>query len=135
MVAILFDDSAVIVKPGAAKAQLARERGTPSQPTYPQGAPRPSPVGGGDSQPSPAMPNVPRRFCGSFEFKPDRLVREAGAISAEVFDHMARLEGARVSLRLEIDVDIPGGITDEARRIVEENCRTLKFRSFGFEAE
>ena len=135
MVAILFDDSAVIVKPGAAKAQLARERGTPSQPTYPQGAPRPSPVGGSDPQPSPAMPRVVRRFYGSFEFKPDRLVREAGTVSAEVLDHLTRLNGARVTLRLEIDIDVPDGITDEARRIVEENCRTLKFRGFGFEAE
>ena len=88
-----------------------------------------------DPQPSPATPSVVRRFYGSFEFKPDRLVREAGAISAEVLDHLARLDGARVTLRLEIDVDIPGGINDEVRRIVEENCRALRFRSFGFEAE
>jgi hypothetical protein len=133
-VPIVLDDAAVIVKAEAASAQLARERAVPSEPS-PQGAPRPSPVGGGDPQPSPAMPSVVRRFYGSFEFKPDRLVREAGAISAEVLDHMARLDGARVTLRLEIDVDVPGGINDEVRRIVEENCRALKFRSFGFEAE
>jgi hypothetical protein len=79
--------------------------------------------------------SAPRRFYGSFEFKPDRLVREAGAVSAEVLDHLARLNGAQVTLRLEIDIDVPGGINDEVRRIVEENCRTLRFRSAGFEAE
>lgn len=134
-VPIVLDDAAVIVKAEAASAQLARERVPLSQPAYPQGTPQPSPAGVSDAQPSPAMPSVVRRFYGSFEFKPDRLVREAGAISAEVLEHVARLDGARVTLRLEIDIDIPGGINDDARRIVEENCRTLKFRSFGFEAE
>jgi hypothetical protein len=62
-------------------------------------------------------------------------VREAGAVSAEVLDHLVRLNGAHVTLRLEIDIDIPGGINDEVRRIVEENCRTLKFCSAGFEAK
>ncbi len=43
--------------------------------------------------------------------------------------------GRRLLLQLEIDIDVPGGINDELRRIVEENCRALKFRSAGFEAE
>jgi hypothetical protein len=124
-VPILFDEAAVIVKPEAANAQLARERNTP----FPlQGNDEPLP------HPKP-MPTVPRRFYGSIEFRPDRLVRDAGSVSAEVLDHLARLNGAHVTLRLEIDIDVPAGINDEVRRIVEENCRTLNFRNAGFEAE
>jgi hypothetical protein len=127
MAPILFDDSTVIVKPEAAAAQLAREPNSP----------RPSPHDGERGPPTPGqpVPSAPRRFFGSVVFRPDRLVREAGTVSAEVLDHLARLNGAQVTVRLEIDVDVPGGINDEVRRIVEENCRTLRFSSAGFEVK
>jgi predicted AAA+ superfamily ATPase len=126
MAPILFDEAAVIVKPEVADAQLARERNTPAPVQQDDGDLRPTPK---------PMPGVPRRFHGSVEFRPDRLVCEAGTVSAEVLDLLARLNGAQVTMRLEIDIDIPGGIDDEVRRTVEENCRTLRFRSAGFEAK
>jgi hypothetical protein len=135
MVQILFDDAAVIVKPEAANAQLAKERVQHNDPWHrseKDGHP-PPPRGNGGSNDETAI--VFRRFYGSFEFRPDRLVREAGGVSAEVLEHLARLNGAQVTARLEIDVHVPGGINEEIRRIVEENCRTLRFRSAGFEAE
>jgi hypothetical protein len=36
---------------------------------------------------------------------------------------------------LEIQADIPEEISDQVHRTVTENCRTLKFSDFGFEAE
>jgi hypothetical protein len=127
MVQILFDEAAVIVKPEVANAQLTRERNTPFSLQHEDE--------GGPQTTQQHVPSVPRRFYGSIEFRPNRLVREAGSISAEVLDHLTRLEGAQVMARLEIDVHVPGGINDEVRRIVEENCRTLRFCNAGFETE
>ena len=50
-----------------------------------------------------------------------------------MLDHLIRLNGARVTLRLEVEIDVPGGINDDVRRIIEENYRAMRFRSFGFE--
>jgi hypothetical protein len=69
MAPILFDDAALIVKPEAAAAQLAREPNSPW----------PSPHDGERGPPTPGqpVPSAPRRFFGSIVFRPDRLVREA----------------------------------------------------------
>jgi hypothetical protein len=45
------------------------------------------------------------------------------------------LVGARVELTLEVQAEVPDGIPEGRQRIVNENCRTLKFESFGFEEE
>jgi hypothetical protein len=59
--------------------------------------------------------------------------RDAGKIAEEVVQHISLLEGARVSVTLEIQATIPKGATEQAVRTVAENCRTLKFTSYGFE--
>ena len=45
------------------------------------------------------------------------------------------LVGADVQLTMEIQAEVPDGIPEDRQRIVNENCRTLKFRNFGFEEE
>jgi hypothetical protein len=40
-----------------------------------------------------------------------------------------------VKVTIEIDAFIPTGATDQIIRTVTENCRTLKFKAQGFEAE
>lgn len=49
--------------------------------------------------------------------------------------HLAGLVGANVEVTLEIQADIPGGAPDHVVRTVTENCRTLKFKTYGFEEE
>lgn len=34
---------------------------------------------------------------------------------------------------MEIEATVPEGVPEEVVRVVTENCRTLKFRSHGFE--
>jgi hypothetical protein len=41
--------------------------------------------------------------------------------------------GSRVEITLEIQAEIPDGAAESVVRTVTENCRTLKFTSFGFE--
>ena len=49
--------------------------------------------------------------------------------------HLAGLVGARVTVTLEIEADIPDGTPEPVVRTVTENSRTLKFASHGFERE
>ena len=40
-----------------------------------------------------------------------------------------------VTVRIEIEADIPDGVPDDIARIVTENANSLKFTSAGFEVE
>ena len=62
-------------------------------------------------------------------------MRGAGDLSQEVLQHLAGIAGAEVEVRIEISARIADGAPDNVVRTVNENCRTLKFTSFGFEEE
>lgn len=85
--------------------------------------------------PEPRPKPKPRRFHGSVTLDARRFVRNAGDLSQEVLQHLAGLAGAEVEVRIEIGAKIPDGAPDHVVRTVSENCRTLKFVSFGFEEE
>lgn len=38
-------------------------------------------------------------------------------------------------MTLEVHAEVPEGIPEDRQRIVNENCRILKFETFGFEEE
>jgi len=59
-------------------------------------------------------------------------VCDAGQIAEEV---IAQLSSARVTVTLEIEAEALDGVPDEVVRIVSENSRALKFKSYGFEVE
>lgn len=77
----------------------------------------------------------PKRFHGSVQLDPERVGRDASRIADEVIAHLAGQIGADVRVTLEIDVSLPEGASEHIVRAVIENCRTLKFRSHGFEQE
>ena len=58
-----------------------------------------------------------------------------GTVTEEVLQHLTTLPGAEVEVSVEISAKVPAGVSRTVRRIVEENCRTLRFRSHGFEEE
>ena len=96
--------------------------------------------GGGDVavDPPPPPTELPaekrtRRFFGSVALDPDRTSRDAGRIAEEVLQHLTTLPGAKVEVTLEIHAELPDGVPDDVRRIVDENCRTLKFKDQDFE--
>ena len=86
--------------------------------------------GGGIASPPPL-----RRFYGTVDVDPMRVNRDAAAIANEVIQHLTSLNGAKVTVNIEIQADIPDGVPDDVVRTVTENCRTLKFTSQGFEQE
>jgi len=87
--------------------------------------------------PTPATPQESQfhRFYGSVKINPRMMAKDAGSVMQEVVTHLTALYGAKVQVTLEIQADIPGGVTDDIVRTVTENCRTLKFESAEFEEE
>lgn len=76
---------------------------------------------------------LPVRFYGSVELDATRLSRDVGKIAEEVVQHLSALMNSKVEITLEIKADVPEGVPDNVVRTVTENCRTLKFKSHGFE--
>ena len=60
---------------------------------------------------------------------------EVARTREEVIAHLTGLVGARVTVTLEIEAQVPSGASDHVVRTVTENSRTLKFTSHGFENE
>ena len=75
----------------------------------------------------------PRRFHGTVQVDPLRLGRDAARIAEEIIQHLTGIVGANVEITVEIQADLPDGAGDKLVRDVTENCRTLKFKDFGFE--
>jgi predicted AAA+ superfamily ATPase len=76
-----------------------------------------------------------RRFYGSVDLDPLRVIRDAELVANEVLQHLASLVGAEVQVTLEVQVQLPDGVPDHVIRTVSENCRTLKFKTHNFEQE
>jgi hypothetical protein len=79
-------------------------------------------------------PNV-TRFHGTVELDPLMMNRDAGQVSQEVVQHLVSLLDADVTVTLEIQAHVPGGIPDDVARIVSENANVLKFRQHDLEQD
>ncbi|MDS4055370.1 Swt1 family HEPN domain-containing protein [Accumulibacter sp.] len=126
----------LLVKPEVAKRQMDAERPTGPAPVPP--GPEPTPPGvGPDPAPRPTEPGAarPKRYHGTVTLDATRVGRDAGRIAEEVIAHLIGLVGAKVTVTLEVEAEIPSGTPDQVVRTVTENGRTLKFTSQGFEQE
>ncbi|MGH7823398.1 MAG: AAA+ family ATPase, partial [Candidatus Binatia bacterium] len=138
VVALMSEDSGLLVWPDVASRQLKAETPTTSPSDGPV-APTPPPSPGGTTTgESPAVPppvSLPRRFHGSVQLDPARVGRDASRVAEEVIAHLAGQLGAEVTVTVEIEARLPDGASDQIVRTVTENARTLKFESHGFEKE
>jgi hypothetical protein len=85
--------------------------------------------------PPPVGSTQPKRFHGTVTLDTARAGRDASRIAEEVIAYLSGLVGARVTITLEIEAEIPNGVPDNVVRTVTENSRTLRFTSQGFEKE
>ena len=134
-VQIVIDSESVIVRPEIAEAS----RPAPSPPA-PSVSDRPYPIpepshpskdvrDTGDSKP-PVPPDEeakPTRFVGTVMIPSDRPVREIHRIVEGVVEQLTTLPGSEVSLKLEIDADVPAGLDRAKVRTLIENANTLGF--------
>jgi hypothetical protein len=143
-VRVLIDEQSVLVKPEAVMAQMRADSEQQAAATASAGVTN---AGGStlagsqaNSPSSMAMPpgtSAPqlRRFHGSVAIDPLRLGRDAAQIAEEVVQHLTRIIDARVEITLEIQANLPEGASEKLVRDVTENCRTLKFKDYGFEED
>jgi len=139
-VRISDDGSGLVVKSEIAQRQLDTQQRTEGGPDISL-----SGAGGGTTaggigtaeKPEPAEQIAVKltRFHGSVKLNPLRLGTDAGTISQEVLQHLNALANTEVEVTLEVQVRIPDGAPEKVVRDVTENCRTLKFHSYGFEQE
>ena len=121
----------MLVKPDIARAQVEAERPESVVPgTEPSTDPVPGCPGSGEE---PTGPRLPRRFFGTVEVNLDRAGRDMGQMAEEVLQHLTTLPGDKVKVTVEIDAEVPKGVSDDVQRVVNENCQTLRFKSHGFE--
>lgn len=144
----------LLVKPSAARAyreleteqkaaEAARRTGEPGVgPTEPEGRAWGSSGPGGGTDVTVVPPRGfeplhpgPKRYHGSVTLDATRVGRDASRIADEIISHLAGLMGARVTVTLEIEAELPEGAPDNVVRTVTENGRTLRFTSQGFEKE
>ena len=135
------DAPGLLVKPDIARRQLDAERAQPPNggegasagpgggSTVPEGGSGPGEV------PPGSPPPQPTRFHGTAMLDSARVGRDASRIADEVIAHLSGLVGAKVTVTLEIEAEVPSGAPDHVVRTVTENSRTLKFTSQGFEKE
>ena len=131
------DAPGMVVRPSRARQQLDLETAPATPFNYPTGD-QPEPGNGagiGEPPPPPIVTRKARRYHGSVNLDPTRAGRDASQIADEVIAHLSGLLGATVTVRLEIEAEIPDGAPDQVVRIVTENSQALKFNSHGFEEE
>ena len=139
---VIFDNQSVLVKPEVAKAQLDAETAVVESVKLnsdavveadTMGNRTPSTVLANGERQTTETAKGYRRFHGSVKVDPLRLGRDASRIAEEVVQHLTGLVGAKVEISLEIRADLADSASDKTVRDVTENCRTLKFTTFGFE--
>jgi hypothetical protein len=138
-------DNSLVVRPSAALPQWKEQMAPPP----------PSPVADpvtGDAPPKTGSDNIslpqkidtpapqpaaskPKRFTGVASIDATRLGRDAGQIAEAIVQHLAGLVEAEVEITIEVNAKVPGGVPDNVVRTVTENCRTLKFKQYGFDEE
>jgi predicted AAA+ superfamily ATPase len=145
VVSLSAESSGVLVKPDVARRQMDTETpettvpGAASSPGTSSGVgveagSLPGSLGSSAGAAVSAQPLL-RRFHGTVSLDPERVGRDASRIADEVISHLAGQVGAEVTVTLEVEVKLPGGVSDQIRRTVTENSRALKFTSQEFEQE
>lgn len=138
---MLDRSTGLLVKPEAARRQMDAEAAnqTPGGAATVTGT---SSATGGDGSTAAAVgtatPTImaasrPSRFHGSINLDPTRVGRDAGRIVDEEISRLSGLMNSSVTVTLEVEAEVPGGVPEKVVRTVTENCRTLKFQNQGFE--
>ena len=146
-----FNQTDLLVKPNIAKAQIRKEAEEKEKTEFQDnqfaenlGDKRPGGAGlsGSSSQSGSGTqsetggstePASSKHFFMSAPVDPVRVNKVISTYVDEIIRHLMQVDGATVELRLDVDVQVPGGIPSTTIRTVSENCKTLKITDFGFD--
>ena len=131
---VVIDAESVIIKPDVAEAHRPKPSAQPLDvdgPTvaHPGGmAEGPTTgVGGGHSGPAAEVERKPTRFVGTVMISPERPARDIHQIVEAIIEQLTTLPDSDVSLKLEIDAEVPSGLDRAKVRTLLENATTLGF--------
>lgn len=127
---VVIDSESVIIKPDI--AEQYRQKQTAAAPAV---GPVPAVTNGPDTttQPAPGTPatapaeHKPTRFHGTVMISPERPARDIHQIVEAIIEQLTTLPGADVSIKLEIDAEVLGGLDRAKVRTLVENATTLGF--------
>jgi hypothetical protein len=128
---VQLDDTLLLIEPEAAKAyELAHPPVTPP--------PEPKPPEPGGPGPKPPIPPPPggakaKSFHGSAEVSPSAAKFRLVQIADEIIALLNSDPNASVKVSVEISADFPDGATDQVKRAVSENAKSLNFGSAEWE--
>ena len=131
---IYFDDNSVIIHPDVARehVEATREHQEPANPV-PSSRTIDSDEGAIDEIQSP-QPELVTRYHGTVALDPQRANKEMGSIVEEIIQRLTILAETEVEITVEISAIRPTGFDVATVRTINENSRTLKFNSHGFES-
>lgn len=127
---VVIDSDSVIIRPEIAEAHRPSTPATPpGQPTDATGAGTVPPAGTPTDRVNddPRTERLPTRFTGTVMISPDRPAREIHQIVEAIVEQLTTLPGSEVSLKLEIDAEVPSGLDRAKVRTLIENANTLGF--------
>ncbi|NLM15589.1 MAG: ATP-binding protein, partial [Clostridiaceae bacterium] len=80
-------------------------------------------------------PSAPRnrRFFMSADLDITRINRDVQKYVEEIIQHLTSVDGARVTVSLEVQAESDEGFTRQTVRTITENCQALRVRDSGFE--
>lgn len=130
-VQVVVDSESVVIKPDVAEAH----RPLPESPAPDQGktdrilreGPSPDITYGDPAAPAPSPEKAPTRFVGTVMISSDRPARDMHQIVEAIVEQLTTLPDSDVSLKLEIDADVPSGLDRAKVRTLIENATTLGF--------
>jgi hypothetical protein len=128
---VVIDSESVIVQPAIAEAHRPAPAGTTTGSSgTTAGEPPAIPatgaaetIGGAEAP----VEKLPTRFSGTVMISPDRPAREIHQIVEAIVEQLTTIPGSDVTLRLEIDADVPAGLDRGKVRTLLENATTLGF--------
>ena len=135
---IVIDDASVIVRPEIAERHQARNIKPPldAETERPGGgdgtgtAIGSAPATGNLTGAGPTTPIIevnPTRFVGTVMISADRPARDIHQVVEAIVEQLTTLPGSEVSLKLEIDAEVPSGLDRAKVRTLLENASTLGF--------
>ncbi|MCG3769705.1 MAG: hypothetical protein JW384_00834 [Nitrosomonadaceae bacterium] len=122
-----LDDTLLLIEPDVAQAyEAAHPPGTPPGPTPPGPIP-PGPTPPGPVPPGPTPTPRPHAFHGTAAINASTAKVRLVQVADEIIAVLAADPNADVKVSVEIQVNFPNGATDNTKRAVTENARTLGF--------
>jgi predicted AAA+ superfamily ATPase len=138
---VQLDDTLLLIEPEAAKAyEAAHPPVAPPRPT-PPGLTPPGPTLHEPMQPGatppgsnpPGLTPKPRAFHGNIAINASTAKMRMVQVAEEIIAVLAEDPNAEVKVVVEIQVNFPSGVSDQTKRAVTENARTLNFNNADWE--